>query len=154
MGGRGGGRTGGRRGAPRDSAGNAPRMLSTQDILKNSPLRLLLDKKKDLALTDMEQADLVNRQFALDQQLLPLLDQVDSAESKARPSGDARSMSEDERRALMEQMRAMRTTMTAIRAQEDSATTAAVATLTAEQRLKANELLRARREDLQKRERR
>ena len=150
----GGGRGGGRRGeARRDSAASESHVLSTQEILKDSPLRLLLDKKKDLALTDAQQADLVNRQFALDQQLSPLLDQLDSAQSKSRTSGDVQSMSADERAALMEQMRAMRTTMTAIRADEDSAATAAVATLSAEQQQKANELTTTRREKLQKRER-
>src|SRR5205814_3344273 len=65
------GRGRGGRGAGRDSSMRAP-ALTSDEIMKDSPLRALLDKRKELALTDTQQLQLVNMQGALDIALSPL----------------------------------------------------------------------------------
>jgi len=151
-GGMGGGRRGGRSGG--GEGASAPQVPSSDDILKNSPLRLLIDKAKDLSLADSQRTALVNQQAQLDQRLQHLLVTLDSAKAN-RPrvlSDSERAVGGDQREVAMSGFRMVRSTLGSIRAVEDSAATVAVNAFTDKQRAKAYKLLADRREKLDKQE--
>jgi hypothetical protein len=151
-GGMGGGRRGGRSGG--GEGASAPQVPSSDDILKDSPLRLLIDKAKDLSLADSQRTSIVNQQAQLDQRLQHLLVTLDSAKAN-RPrvlSDSERAGGGDQREAAMSGFRMVRSTLASIRAAEDSAAVVAVNGLSDKQRAKAYKLLAARRDKLDKEE--
>lgn len=137
---------------PAGGGAMAPAMPSSKNILKESPLRLLLDKQKDLSLTDSQKVTLLARQTELDQALAPALAQLDSSTRDARAERDFRAASDEDRMRMMARMTSIRAIMDNVRAREDSASALAVADLTEQQQPRAKELLEKRREGIRKRE--
>jgi hypothetical protein len=111
--------------------------LRLGDLEDQSPLKLLLDKHKDLKLTDAQVADLKTKESALKDKSAPTLKLADSLINQLHStssSDDARAKARLTALALGHVIESLRTTY-------DSAGTDAVAALDAEQQSKAKELL-------------
>ncbi len=121
--------------------------LRTRDLEDMSPIKLLVDKHKDLKLTDAQITALKASEPALKTKNEPLFKIVDSLVGRMRPSLNS---SDEERTRIREARMGVMSTIGDIRANYDAAAKDALATLDPEQQTKANELLARQREDSQK----
>jgi len=121
--------------------------LRVRDIEDQDPLKLLIDKRKDLKLSDAQLAQLKEADGKLKEQNAPLFKSLDSLLHDMRISGtpteQEQTRARNARGGLMEAVQS-------VNASYDAASKTAVATLDAEQQLKANELLDKLRQDGQK----
>ena len=80
--------------------GNSGPTISAKDIDGMSPLKALMDKKKDLKLTDDQLGKLKSIDMALKEKNTPLGKMVDSLRKSAKPAG-ANASAEDQARAVI-----------------------------------------------------
>ena len=122
--------------------------VRARDVEDQSPIKLLIDKRKDLKLTDAQSSQLKDSEAKLKDNNAPLLKAIDSLARDLRSamggsSDDARERARNARMALM-------STMGEIRANYDASAKESLATFDAEQQTKANELLDKQRQDAEK----
>jgi ElaB/YqjD/DUF883 family membrane-anchored ribosome-binding protein len=122
--------------------------LRVRDVEDVSPLKVIIDKRKDLKLTDAQLASAKDAENKLKDKNAPLLKTLDSLIREARTQNGA---STDAGRAKMQgAMSAIRSTLQDVDANYDAAAKDVVATLDADQQTKANELIAKRREEGEK----
>jgi hypothetical protein len=117
--------------------------LRLGDLEDQSPLKLLIDKRKDLKLTDAQLADLKTKEAALKNKSTPALKLADSLISQLHSSPS----SDDARAKARFTTSALGRVIDALRATYDSAGTDALTGLDAEQQPKAKELLGKQKDD-------
>jgi len=121
--------------------------LRVRDIEDLSPLRLLLDKRKDLSLTDAQQSQLKDAEGKLKDKNAPSLKAVDSLLHDMRmtsnPTPDDKTRARNANSGLMN-------VLAEVRANYDASGKDAVALLTPDQQTKATELLTKQREEADK----
>jgi hypothetical protein len=144
----GGARSAADRRPERMDKGNEPQgaLLRARDIEDQSPLRLLIDKRKDLKLTDAQLAQVKDAEPKLKTENEPLLKAVDSLVRELRPgnsSDDARAHQRDARIGLM-------ATLAEIRTNYDSAAKDVISHLEPDQQSRATELLTKQRDEGEK----
>lgn len=113
--------------------------LSTKDVEKMSPIKLLLDKKKDLKLTDDQQNTVKGLEGKLDEKNKPLLETLDSLRKETKISS-SRPSDEDVAKAAIAHS-AFVDLLARIRSSYDSSLTEAMPVLDATQQATAKELL-------------
>jgi hypothetical protein len=121
--------------------------LRTRDLEDMSPVKLLIDKRKDLKLTDAQLSALKASEQPLKARNEPIFKTVDSLVGKLRPSMNP---SDEERSRMRETRNALMSTLGDLRAVYESVQKNALASLDAEQQTKANELLAKQHEESQK----
>ena len=117
--------------------------LSNRDIEDISPLKLLIDRRKDLKLTDEQLAKLKDREDKLKESMKPSFDALDSLRRIATPAG--RTPDEGDRARMMDTRRRFTEVVTGIRVQYDGAATDAVQLLDETQQKQANDLIQRQR---------
>jgi hypothetical protein len=122
--------------------------LRLRDIEDQSPLKLLIDRRKDLKLSDSQLAQLKDAEPRLRDKNAPLYKSVDSLLRALRPTSD--NPSEAERSQMRSARYALTATIAAVRANYDAAATDAIAPLDAEQQAKAKEMITRQREEGEK----
>lgn len=118
---------------------NSAPAVRTRDVEDQSPIKLLIDKRKDLKLTDAQLSQLKDSEGKLKEKNAPLLKAVDSLALDLRramggSSDDARERARAARMGLM-------SAMGEIRMNYDASAKEALATFDADQQSKAAELL-------------
>lgn len=130
-----------------DKAAEGP-ALRPRDIEEVSPLRALIDKRKDLKLSDAQTDGLKKSEDALKQKNAPLLKQLDSIVHEMKPPLNET----DETRAKMSAAgQALRETLLAINTNYEAAEKEALATFDADQQAKAKDVLAKNKEEADKR---
>ena len=123
--------------------------ITPRDLEEQSPLRLLIDKRKDLKLTDDQLNKLKDIESKLKEKNSSLLRTVDSVNREMRPPRGGEVT--DEYRNKIRNLRQELTSVVGdIRANYDAAAKEAVPTLDAEQQKKAAELLDKQKEEIEK----
>ena len=143
---RGGGRTQADRYTPLFDKDDAPKgpTLRPRDLEDQSPIKLLMDKRKDLKLTDEQVNALKAAESQLKDKNAPLLRAVDSLVREMKPPLNPT----DESKAKMrDASSSLTTTIRGIRANYDEAVKPILATLGAEMQAKANEMLAKQKEE-------
>ena len=149
---RSGGSSGRVRGDPKadwNSVENANKgvKLSKGDLENTSPVKLLLDKKKDLKLTD----DQVNKLKELDGKVKdanePSFKALDSLKRLAQPPLHSGDPKDDERDRMMNARRGLTAVVGTIRGNYESSATDAMAILDETQRKTATDLLTKQKEE-------
>ena len=131
----------------KDNTADGP-ALRPRDIEEVSPLRALIDKRKDLKLSDAQTDGLKKSEDALKQKNAPLLKQLDSIVHEMKPPLNET----DETRAKMSAAsQALRETLQSIDASYEAAAKDALATLDADQQTKAKDVLAKNKEEADKR---
>jgi hypothetical protein len=113
--------------------------LSNKDIENVSPIKLLIDKRKDLKLTDDQLAKLKDREDKLKESMKPSFDALDSLRRIATPAG--RTPDEGDKARMMDTRRRFTEVVTGIRIQYDGAATDAVSLLDESQKKQATDLI-------------
>lgn len=132
----------------KDSSSRQAPAVRTRDIEDMSPIKLMIDKRKDLKLTDAQLSQLKDSEAKLKEKNAPLLKAVDSLARDARSNGAARS---DEDRARIRNARmGLMSAVGEIRSNYDASAKEALATFDAEQQGKANELLDKQKQEAEK----
>ena len=142
-GGRGMGGRGGGMGGPSRSGFSIPNP-SAEDVEKQDPVKLLLDKHKKLKLDKTQVAQLTTLHASLAQQNQPFYQRVDSLHKtfKAPSGGFQRSSGSDgDRAGFMENRELFRDAVTQIRANNKAASDSAVLLLKEPQKQKAYDML-------------
>jgi hypothetical protein len=121
--------------------------LRARDIEDQSPLKLLLDKHKDVKLTDAQVQQLKDAQKQLETSDAPLLQAVDSLVHTMRTNG---APTEEDANRIRNSRVTLMSVLEQVRTRYDSAGKAAVAGLTADQQPKATELIGKQRDDASK----
>jgi LTXXQ motif family protein len=122
----------------KDSTKQSP-ALRVRDVEDQSPIKLLIDKRKDLKLTDAQIAQLKDSEAKLKEKNAPLLKAVDSLVREYR-SGMS-SASEEARTRARSARIGLLTNLAEIRTNYDASAKEALGTFDAEQQSKANELI-------------
>jgi hypothetical protein len=122
--------------------------LRVRDVEDQSPIKLLIDKRKDLKLTDAQLSQLKDTESKLKDKNAPLLKAVDSLVRDMRSaassqSDEARSRARNARMGLM-------TTLGDVRANYDASAKDAVAALDPDQQSKAAELLEKQKQEMER----
>jgi len=121
--------------------------IRVRDLEDQSPLHLLIDKRKDIKLTDAQLSQLKDAEEKLKEKNAPLYKSADSLIRATRltsSSSDAdKSRAQSSRNTLMEVIKTLNESY-------DAARKDAVALLDAEQQPKANELLDKQKEEAEK----
>jgi hypothetical protein len=112
--------------------------LSNKDIENFSPIKLLIDKRKDLKLTDDQLAKVKDREDKLKESMKPSFGALDSLRRIATPA--SRNPDEGDRARMMESRRRFTEVVTGIRVQYDAAASDAVSLLDETQQKQAKEL--------------
>jgi hypothetical protein len=113
--------------------------LTTRDVESISPLKLLMDKRKDLKLTDEQTQRIRDLDAALKERTREPLKRLDSLRTAARPRVGVDTAAERVRLLLAREE--VTGVVTAIRSAYDAALKEALPILGEEQRAKADELL-------------
>jgi hypothetical protein len=132
----------------KDSSSRQAPQLRVRDVEDQSPIKLLIDKRKDLKLTDAQVSQLKDSEGKLKEKNAPLLKAVDSLVRDLRSgmssqSDEARSRARNARMGLM-------TTLSDVRANWDASAKDALATFDADQQGKATELLDKQKQETEK----
>lgn len=130
----------------KDSSSRQAPGVRPRDIEDMSPIKLMIDKRRDLKLTDAQLSQLKDSEAKLKEKNAPLLKAVDSLAHDARSAGrsdEERARSRNARMSLM-------STVGDIRANYDASAKEALATFDADQQAKANELLDKQKQDTEK----
>jgi hypothetical protein len=130
------------------SSRQAPMLLRVRDVEDLSPIKLLIDKRKDLKLTDAQLSQLKDSEGKLKDKNAPLLKAVDSLVRDLK-SGMSSSSDDGRARARAARMGLM-TTLGEIRANYEASAKDALATFDADQQSKATELLDKQRQETDK----
>lgn len=144
-----GGRGGGSYGKKFDasSSDDANRAMSGRDFEKRSVVRVLLDNKKKLSLSDEQTAKFEAAASELTTQHAPIYTRVDSLQKVMRAVGNGSGASEDEKQHAMGARVAMSDVMDQMRSADEHATGVLMALLTDEQKEKATKVLEDAREE-------
>jgi len=131
----------------KDSAPQGP-ALRVRDVEDQSPIKLLIDKRKDLKLTEPQLSQLKDAENKLKNTNAPLLKAVDSLVREVKStagasSDDGRSRARSARLALM-------AALSDIRTNYDASAKEALAGLDADQQSKGAELLDKQKKDAEK----
>lgn len=118
--------------------------LRTRDIEDLSPVKLLIDKRKDLQLTDDQVKALKDAESKVKDTNAPLFKLVDSLVHELKPSANA---SDDDRSHMRASRNALLNVIATIRDNCTAAANAAAAQFTPEQQQKAKELMDKQRAD-------
>jgi hypothetical protein len=135
----GGGRTRGDQMADFSNMNGATIKLSNKDLENISPLKLLIDKRKDLKLTDDQLAKLKEREDKLKESMKPSFGALDSLRRIAAPAG--RTADEGDKARMMDTRRQFTLVITGIRSQYDDAANEVIAGLDAPQQKQATDLV-------------
>jgi hypothetical protein len=119
-----------------------------RDLEDVSPLKLLVDKRKDLKLTDAQLDGLKKAESALKERNQPLYKAIDSLAREAKPSENPNPEAEARVRNAR---RDLEGAISTILDNYDTASKDAVAALDAEQQTRAGELLAKQKEDRSRR---
>lgn len=122
----------------------APSQLTVRDLEFISPVRHLLDKKKELVLTEDQVKQLKAMDASLKEKNTPHFRELDSLRKESKPSD---AVPEVERIRMRGVRQAMVAVVTNVRANYDGAEPEAVAVLSAEQQKTAIGLLEKQREE-------
>lgn len=131
----------------KDAQPKAP-SLRARDIDDQSPLKLLVDKRKDLGLTDAQVAALKDAQSKLHDQNAPLFKTVDSLVHEMRPP--LGSPTDEDRSRIRNARMSVVSVLGSVWTNDDTAAKEALAALDAEQQTKATALLEKQRDERQK----
>lgn len=137
-GGGGGGRTRGDTKADFSDMNNTIK-VSNKDLENISPLKLLIDKRKDLKLTDDQLAKLKDREDKLKESMKPSFGALDSLRRVSAPAG--RTADEGDKARLVDTRRQFALVLTGIRSQYDDAANEAIASLDPTQQKQATDLV-------------
>ena len=135
----GGGRDRGTKPPDYNAMGGSTIKLSNKDIESISPIKLLIDKKKDLKLTDDQVNKLKEKEDKLKESMKPSFGALDSLRRIATPAG--RIPDEGDKARMMDTRRQFTQVVNGIRIQYDAAATDAASVLDAEQQKQATDLL-------------
>ena len=119
--------------------------LSNRDLENVSPIKLLIDKRKDLKLTDDQLKQLKEREDKLKESMKPSFGALDSLRRIAAPSG--RTADEGDKARMMDTRRQFTLVVNGIRTQYDDAANEAVASLDETQKKQATELIQKQRSE-------
>jgi hypothetical protein len=135
----------------KDSASSrqAP-MVRSRDLEDMSPIKLMIDKRKDLKLTDAQLGQLKDNESKLKDKNAPLLKAVDSLVRDLRWTGGSRAPSDEERARMRDARVGLISSVGEIRANYDASAKDVLATFDAEQQAKANDLLAKQKQDAEK----
>ena len=122
--------------------------LRVRDVEDQNPLKLLIDKRKDLNLAEAQVAALREADSKLKDQNTPLFAVVDSLVHEMRPP--LGSGSDEDRGRIRNARMSLMGALGSLWTNNDAAAKEAVAVLTAEQQPKANALLEKQRDERQK----
>lgn len=112
--------------------------LSNKDVENMSPLKFLIDKRKDLQLTDEQLTQYKGLQSNLEQRNAPLLAALDSVRNDMKPTGRS---PEDERARMIIARSGLTNLMAAFRASFKASADSALVLLPEAQRKTATQLL-------------
>lgn len=147
---RGGGSQAGRKTEMFDKNADAPKgpAIRVRDLEDMSPLKLLIDKRKDLKLSDPQLTSLKDAEGKLKDKNAPLFKAVDSLLSEMRQAANGAA---DANQAKMRNAQnGLMGAIGDVNTNYEAAAKEAVATLDAEQQTKANEMIAKQREDGEK----
>jgi hypothetical protein len=155
MGGRGGMGGRGTGGMTRGTAGRgnaADRFqVKVKDLQNQSPIKLLIDKRKDLRLSDDQLAQIKELETKLKDKNAPLFHAVDSLNGAVRTAASNRgTASDDSRSTLRSLMQELMDTVEDIRDNYAASLATALPLLDDDQRKKADELLAKQAEEIEK----
>jgi hypothetical protein len=119
--------------------------LTNKDVENISPLKLLIDKRKDLKLTDDQLAKLKDREDKMKESMKPSFGALDSLRRIATPAG--RTSDEGDQARMMDTRRQFTQIVAGIRAQYDIALNDVLPLLDASQQKAANDLVQKQRSD-------
>jgi len=122
--------------------------LRARDVEDISPIKLLIDKRKDLKLNDAQVDGLKKSEDALKQKNAPLMSAVDSIVREMKP---VLNPTPESNARLRDNRVSLEQTLSTIRDNYDAAAKEAVAGFDAEQQTKANEMIAKQKEDGAKR---
>jgi hypothetical protein len=117
--------------------------LSNKDLENVSPLKLLIDKRKDLKLTDDQLAKLKDREDKLKESMKPSFGALDSLRRIATPAG--RTPDEGDQARMMATRRQFTLIVAGIRSQYDVAASEVIPTLDEAQQKQATDLVQKQR---------
>jgi hypothetical protein len=147
---RGGGRSQADRHTPLTDKDDVPQgtPLRVRDVEDQSPLKLLIDKRKDLKLTDAQLSQFKDAEGKLKEKTAPFMKAIDSLAHDMRapsstPSDQDKAKMRNARSGLMDVIKSVHESY-------DAAAKEALAQLDAQQQGKANELLEKQRQDGEK----
>ncbi len=144
---RGGGSRSGKRDEMFSKADKGP-LIRPREVEDQSPLKLLIDKKKDLKLTDAQVGQFKEFENKLKDKNESLMKAVDSLGREMSRTGGGNATADSLRNDSS--LRRLRVVIANIQANYDVSATEAIATLDNEQKTKANELVTKQREDADK----
>jgi hypothetical protein len=121
--------------------------LRVRDVEDASPLKLLIDKRKDLKLTDDQLKALKDRESKMKDKNTPLLKAVDSLLHASHTIGAATDV---DRNRVRNAQTGLRAALDDMRANYDAAAKDAIAPLDPAQQAQANDLVARQREDADK----
>jgi len=121
-------------------------LLRSREIEDQSPLKVLLDKRRDLKLTDAQLSQLEASKGKLAEKNAPLLKMVDSL---VRDLRSVQAASEGDQAHLRMVYVGLTNVLGEVRSNYDAAAKDALATLDADQQAKAAELLDKQKEDVE-----
>jgi len=129
---------------PKEEMSKGP-TLRVRDVEEQSPLKLLIEKRKDLKLTDAQFAQFKSAEDKFKEQNAPLFKSLDSylrdlKNAASSPSDEARTKGRDARSGIMEVLKELRTNY-------DASLKDLLAPLDADQQAKANQLVEKQREE-------
>ena len=122
--------------------------LRARDVEDQNPLKLLIDKRKDLALSEAQVAALEDADSKLKDQNTPLFRTVDSLVHEMRPP--IGTPSEEDRSRIRNARMSLMGALGSVWTNNDAAAKEVVGRLDAEQQPKANALLEKQRDNRQK----
>jgi hypothetical protein len=117
--------------------------LSNRDLENISPIKLLIDKRKDLKLTDDQLAKIKDREDKLKESMKPSFGALDSLRRIATPT--SRNADEGDKARMMDTRRRFTEVVTGIRTQYDGAATDVSSLLDETQQKQAAELFQRQR---------
>jgi LTXXQ motif family protein len=117
--------------------------LTNKDVENISPLKLLIDKRKDLKLTDDQLAKLKDREDKMKESMKPSFGALDSLRRIATPAG--RTADEGDKARMMDTRRQFTQVVAGIRTQYDIAFNDIVPLLDESQQKTANDLVQKQR---------
>jgi hypothetical protein len=122
-----------------NKAGGGGLQLSNRDVEDISPLKLLIDKRKDLKLSDDQLKQFKDLESKLKDKNQPLFKSMDSLRSEMKPP--AHTPTDEDRAKMMSARGAVSEVLSSIRGNYDASVKDATALLDESQRNTANELL-------------
>ena len=131
------------------SAKQAP-AVRARDVEDMSPIKLIIDKRKDLKLTDAQISQLKDSDGKLKEKNAPLLKAIDSLVRDLRWTGGSRAPSEEDRARMRDARTGLMSTVGEIRSNYDASAKEALATFDPEEQANASEMLEKQKQDAEK----